>query len=303
MSKDGVRFGVITVQNVLWDQMVERWRHVEVLGFDSVWVADHWVNFMEPHTPWYEAWTLLAGLANHTTRIRIGPLISPIPFHNPAVLAKKALTVDHLSRGRLVLGLGAGLHGDRDPSYSMSGTEDWPSHERVARLREAVEIIDTLLRNEVSTYEGRYYQIRDAVTLPRPIQQPRPPITIGASGPAMRRLAVDWADTWNTVRTLYPFSKESLEQLRELSRSTDEFCERIGRDPSSLRRSVLHFHPKPGMEFAFDSADTFGEIMESIIGAGFDEIILQYPYQQQELPLFERVATEVLPKLRSLRAQ
>jgi alkanesulfonate monooxygenase SsuD/methylene tetrahydromethanopterin reductase-like flavin-dependent oxidoreductase (luciferase family) len=299
MADSVVRFGVITPQYALWDEMVRRWRNVEDLGFDSVWLGDHWVNFMEPQTPWYEAWTLLAGLATHTTRIRVGPLISPIPFHNPAFLAKKALTVDHLSGGRLELGLGAGLHGDRDPSYSMSGIADWPNHERVARLGEAVEIIDTLLRNEVSTYEGRYYQIKDAVTLPRPIQQPRPPITVAASGPAMRKLAVTWADTWNTVQTLYPFSNESLHHLREMNRSMDEFCEQIGRDPSSLRRSVLHFHREPGMEFAFDSAETFKDIVESVIEVGFDEIILQYPYSQKEVPLFERVATEILPKLRS----
>jgi alkanesulfonate monooxygenase SsuD/methylene tetrahydromethanopterin reductase-like flavin-dependent oxidoreductase (luciferase family) len=111
MSDREIKFGVITPQTVLWDQMVRRWQFVEKLGFDSVWVMDHWVNFMELHTPCFEAWTTLAGLAMHTKRIRCGPLISPIPFHNPAFLAKKALTVDHLSGGRLELGLGAGIPG------------------------------------------------------------------------------------------------------------------------------------------------------------------------------------------------
>jgi hypothetical protein len=89
-----------------------------------------------------------------------------------------------------------------------------------------------------------------------------------------------------------------LKNLRELNQSTSEFCEAIGRDPTSLRRSVLHFHPEPGMEFAFDSAPIFTEIVESIIDAGFDEVILQYPYRETELPLFEQVSLEVLPKLR-----
>jgi alkanesulfonate monooxygenase SsuD/methylene tetrahydromethanopterin reductase-like flavin-dependent oxidoreductase (luciferase family) len=196
----------------------------------------------------------------------------------------------------LELGLGAGIPGSYDPSYAMSGTEDWPGNERVKRLGEAVEIIDMLLRNEVSTYEGSYCE---AVMHPSPVQQPRPPITIGAGGPMMRKLSARWADSWNVTRTLYPFSDDSLKKLRELNQSTSEFCEAIGRDPSSLRRSVLHFHPEPGMEFAFDSVHIFTEIVESVLDAGFDEIILQYPYHQKELPLFEQVSLEALPKLRS----
>jgi alkanesulfonate monooxygenase SsuD/methylene tetrahydromethanopterin reductase-like flavin-dependent oxidoreductase (luciferase family) len=299
MSGREIKFGVITPQWVSWGEMVRRWELVENLGYDSVWVADHLVNFMEIHTPAFEAWTTLAGLAAHTKRIRCGPLISPIPFHNPAFLAKKAVTVDHLTGGRLEIGLGAGIPGSYDPSYSMSSTDDWPGNERVGRLGEAVEIIDMLLRNEVSTYEGNYYQIKEAVMHPRPVQQPRPPITIGANGPLMRKLAARWADTWSIVWTLYPLSDESLKDLSELNQSTSEFCEAIGRDPASLRRSVLHFHPDPGMEFAFNSVHIFTEVIESVIDVGFNEIILQYPYRETELPLFEKVSFEVLPRLRS----
>jgi alkanesulfonate monooxygenase SsuD/methylene tetrahydromethanopterin reductase-like flavin-dependent oxidoreductase (luciferase family) len=298
MNRRSVQFGVITIQSVSWDEMVRRWQHVEELGFDSVWVGDHWVNFMEPHTPWFEAWTLLAGLARHTTQIRIGPLISPVTFHHPAILARKALTVDHLSNGRLVLGMGAGLRGDRDPSYSMTGIEDWPAHERVERLAETVDIVDLLLRNEVATYEGAYYQIREAVMLPRPVQKPRPPITIAAGGPRMRKLAARVADTWNCVRALYPDTQESYQYLRTMNGYMSDICEVLGRSPSSLRRSVLHFHREPGMEFPFDSADQCGEILERIMDIGFNEVILQYPYYEDQIPRFEQVATEVLPKLR-----
>ena len=294
-----IRFGVITPQYVSWDRMVARWQHVEQLGFDSVWVADHWVNFMEPHRPWFEAWTLLTGMAMHTARIRIGPLISPIPFHNPAFLARQALTVDHISGGRLEIGLGAGLRGDRDPSYSMAGAEDWPNRERVARLREAVEIIDMLLRNEESSFEGRYYRVQGALMAPRPIQRPRPPITIAASGIETRKVAAQWADTWNTVSRLYP---PPLNPSNDSVRRTDRwmnYASSIGREPSTLRRSVLHFHPQPGMEFCIESAEMFREIMESVIEIGFNEIILQYPYYDEELPLFDTVVGEVLPLLRA----
>lgn len=293
------RFGVITPQWALMDELVERWQYVEKLGFDSVWVADHWVNFMQPDTPWFEAWTLLASLALHTTRIRLGPLISPIPFYNPAFLARKALTVDHISSGRLDLGLGAGIPGAYDPSYAMAGVEDYSGAERVKRLREGVLIIDQLLRQETTTYAGNYYQVEDAVMQPRPVQKPRPPITIGAIRPAMRQLAAQHADTWSFTPSLYPLTKETLQFIRQTNIWMDDYCEQIGREPASLRRSVLHFNPKPGMEFPFKSVAEFQEIVESVLDAGINEIILQYPTKRKELPLFERVATEILPKLRA----
>lgn len=156
-----LRFGVLTPPSVRWEQMVKRWQTIEALGFDSVWVPDHFVDFRQPRTPRFEAWTLLAGLATQTTRIRIGTLITAMPFRNPAFLARQALTVDHLSQGRLELGLGTGASGEIDPSYAMTGIDDWAPPERVARFREVVEIVDQLLRNEVSTYQGRYYQLKD----------------------------------------------------------------------------------------------------------------------------------------------
>lgn len=293
------RFGVITPQWVLWDKLVEQWQYVEKLGFDSVWVADHWVNFMQTHTPWFDAWTLLGGLALHTTRIRFGPLISPIPFHNPAFLARRALTVDHISSGRLELGLGAGIPGEYDPSYSMAGIEDYSGRERVERFKEGVIIIDMLLSQDVSTYQGNYYKVQDAVMQPRPFQKPRPPITIGAIGPAMRRLAARHAETWSFTKSLYPFTDDTLQYIRQTNRWMDDYCEKIGRDPASLRRSVLHFNPNPGMEFPFESLGEFRDTIESVLEVGINEIILQYPTSRSELPLFEQIAMEVLPKLRA----
>jgi alkanesulfonate monooxygenase SsuD/methylene tetrahydromethanopterin reductase-like flavin-dependent oxidoreductase (luciferase family) len=294
-----IRFGVITPQEVLWDELVRRWRSIESLGFDNVWVGDHWVNFLQPSSPWFEAWTLLAGLATHTNRIRFGPLISPIPFHNPAFLARQALTVDHISSGRLELGLGAGIPGERDPSYAMAGIENYAPQERVERFGESVAIIDLLLRQDVTTYEGRFYRVQNAVMQPRPIQHPRPPITIGAHGPAMRKLAARFADSWSITRSLYPFSDTTFADIRAMNDSMDHDCEELGRDPSSLRRSILHFNPEPGMEFPFESAAAFQETMERVLEAGTNEIILQFPSSQDELPLFERVAIDVLPKLRT----
>jgi alkanesulfonate monooxygenase SsuD/methylene tetrahydromethanopterin reductase-like flavin-dependent oxidoreductase (luciferase family) len=291
-----LRFGVIALQNAPWGEMVERWQSIEELGFDSVWVADHFVDFSRPREPWFEAWTLLAGLATQTSRIRIGTLVTPTAWRNPAFLARMTMTVDHLSNGRLELGLGAGATGDIDCSYAMTGIEDWASGERVARFREAVEIIDRMLRNKVTTYEGRYYRVVESAMSPSPIQEPRPPITIGANGPRMLRIAARYADTWNTYGGMGLSAVEMLKATRERSAFLDECCEKIGRDPASLMRSLLLFGPPA--EKAYSSEDGFSEVVEEYGDAGISEFIVYYPLRDEHLPCFERIAKEIIPELR-----
>jgi alkanesulfonate monooxygenase SsuD/methylene tetrahydromethanopterin reductase-like flavin-dependent oxidoreductase (luciferase family) len=290
-----LRFGVLTLPSVRWEQMVERWQTIEALGFDSVWVADHFVNFTQPQTPWFEAWTLLAGLATHTTRIRLGTLITAIPFRNPAFLARQALTVDHLSQGRLELGLGTGVSGAIDPSYAMTGIDDWAPPERVARFREVVEIVDQLLRHEVSTYQGRYYQLQDTVMQPRPIQKPRPPLTIGAHGPVMLKITARYADTWSSFGGFGLSAEAMLTVTRQRNEALDTYCAEIGRDRLTLRRSLLLFPPIRDM--VYESVDAFTDVIEQYREGGINEFILAYPTKDAQLPVFERIAREVISKL------
>jgi alkanesulfonate monooxygenase SsuD/methylene tetrahydromethanopterin reductase-like flavin-dependent oxidoreductase (luciferase family) len=291
-----LRFGIITVQNCPWKMEVERWHFIEKLGFDSVWVADHFVDPYKPDSPWFEGWTLLAALAAQTTRIRIGTLVSSIPLRNPAMLARQALTVDHISNGRLELGLGTGV--SWDPSYSMIGIENWSPQERVTRFREVVEIVDLCLRNKVTTYRGQYYQLKDAVITPQPIQQPRPPITIGAVGPLVLKIAARYADTWNSVPGEWRTSPDKmLEHTHRRTKLLDGYCEKIGRDPQTLRRSLLIFGSEA--EAVFNSVDVFEAVVERYQNVGITEFIFYYPFKDEQIPVFEQIARNIIPKLRA----
>ena len=292
-----LRFGVAAVQiGVTWEEMGERWRYLEELGFDSVWLADGFVWYRDTKAPWFEAWTLLAALAVQTSRIRIGTLVTAIPFRNPAFLARQAMTVDHISNGRLELGLGAGVTGGGDPSYRTAGIEDFAPRERVARFREAVEIIDSLLRDEVSTFEGLYYQTKDAVIEPQPVQRPRPSITIAAAGPAMLKVAARHADAWNTLWEPGRSAAEMEEVIRQRSRILDDQCAAEGRDPSTVRRSLAVYHHE--LDTAYDSVDAFEDDVGRFSDVGIDEFILNFPLREDQLPIFERIARDAIPRLR-----
>lgn len=296
----GVRFGVVTIQNVDWPTMARRWRYLESLGFDTVWLVDHFVNPRHPDEPWFEAWALLAALAAQTERIRIGTLVSPITYRNPAVLARAALTVDHISGGRLELGLGAGGF---PLDHTMTGSDVWEAGERVERFREALEIVDRLLSQEVTSYRGRYYTVDGAIMQPRPIQQPRPPITVGAFGRRMLELTAAHADGWNFSTSGGPERRAGrtasadpmLELARERNRLLDERCRAIGRDPAEIRRGVTLAGTA---QVVWTSVEQFRELVARYRVAGFDEFVLHWPRDEEQRRVMEQVASEVLSDLR-----
>ena len=297
--ENNLRFGVITVQNAHWETLVDRWRLIEEAGFDTLWVADHFTVPFPSYAdmPWFEAWTTLAGLAAATSRIRIGTLVTAIPWRNPAWLARQALTVDHISHGRLELGIGSGGHGDI--GHSMTGVEDWKPRERVRRFREYVEILDLLLREPVATYDGRYYRLKEAHMQPRPVQRPRPPITIGAYGPLMLRHTARYADAWNRIGGL---TEGELEEVRHQNRLLDGYCAEMGREPETLRRSYVMCERAAirnlGPMSIYESTDAFTEGVERCLDVGISEFILGYPNVDEQVPVFEEIAREVIPGLR-----
>ena len=294
-----LRFQVLCLPNVPWDVLRQRVIRLEELGVEAAMLPDHFVDWTNPPSPWFESWTALTGLAGATTTIRLGTSVAQIPFRHPALFARQALTLDHVSGGRLEIGLGTGLL--HDPSYAMVGIPDWEPKERVARLGEYVEIVDRLLRDEVTSFAGEFYRVEGAIMNPRPVQSPRPPITVGALGPVMMGHAARLADTWNSLSFQESFDDQVAETRRRIT-AMDEICASIGREPSTLRRSYTMFdaraRPRGGSIDYYESPDRFEDMAGRIIELGMDEIGLYHPLDERQVATFERIATDVLSRLR-----
>ncbi|MDP8921642.1 MAG: LLM class flavin-dependent oxidoreductase [Chloroflexota bacterium] len=282
-----LRLGILTLPNV-WTEMVERGQRAEAMGFDSFWTADHYVNPYGPPTPWFEGWTSLAALAALTSRIRVGVPVTCITFRNPVLFAKEALTVDHISGGRLELGLGAGYD---ELEHRMMGISFPPPPERVARFREVVEIVDGLLRHRELTYHGRYYHAEGATLRPPPVQQPRPPLVLAGKGPRMLKVIAAHADTWN--------SSSTLDDMRARNRFLDEQCAALGRDAGEIRRSLLVSRLADERAPAvWESRELFLEIVGRYREAGVTEFVCYWPSTPAGDRGLERIAAEIVPTLR-----
>jgi alkanesulfonate monooxygenase SsuD/methylene tetrahydromethanopterin reductase-like flavin-dependent oxidoreductase (luciferase family) len=294
-----LRFQVLCLPNVPWDVLKERVLRLEELGLEAAVLPDHFVDWTNPPSPWFESWTALTGLAAATTTIRLGTSVTQIPFRNPALFARQALTLDHISGGRVEIGLGTGLV--HDPSYAMVGVPDWQPKERVARLGEYVEIVDRLLRDEVTSFAGEFYRVDGAIVNPRPVQSPRPPITVGALGPVMMRHAARHADTWNSLSFLESFD-DQVDETRRRGALMDEICAAVGREQATLRRSYTMFdaraRPRGGSIDYYESTGRFEDMVGRIIELGMDEVGLYHPMDERQVATFERIATDVLPRLR-----
>ena len=292
-----IRFGVMTVQNLPWEKEVERWKLIESLGFDSVWLADHFTDPVNHAGHWFESWTLLASLAVVTEKIRIGTLVSSMPLRRPAVLARQALTIDHISNGRLELGLGTGASGD--PVHKMLGIDDWVGLERVERFTDQIEVIDRLLRHDVSSYDGKFYKLNEATMNPQTIQKPRPPVVIAAMGKSMLKIAAKYADTWNSFgsedwRTP---AEKILENTRKRVELMDRYCDEIGRNPEKLRRSLL-FYSRHGRTI-LDSEENFRDVINQYKEIGMNEFIIYYPFfDSKQIENIKLIAKDVIPDLR-----
>ena len=224
---------------VHWPELAAMARVAEDVGFDSLWLGDHLLYRNageEAKGPW-EAWSTLAALAAITSRVQLGPLVASTSFHNPAMLAKKAATIDEISGGRLILGLGAGWN---EVEYRAYG---FPYDHRVSRFEEAFTIIRTLLRDGAIDFEGRYYTARDCELLPRGPRPAGPPLMVGSIAERMLRITLPHVDSWNAWFSWYGNTPDG---IRPLNATVDAACRGAGRDPAEVERTAAVLVRLPG---------------------------------------------------------
>lgn len=295
-----IRFQVLTLPGRPYAEYRTQVLRLEELGFDIAAVPDHFCDWANPPAAWLECWTLLAALAAETSTIRLASNVAQIPLRNPGVLAHQAITVDHVSGGRLELGIGTGL--TIDPGTEMIGLPNWSNPERAARFGEYIELVGLLLSQEVTTFDGRYYQATNAVMNPSSLQSPRVPVVAAALGPKMMSHAARWADTWNTMSFDSDFAAQ-IDELGTRAQRMNELCASIDRNPESLRRSANLFDAQAraqgGRLRYYDDEALFEHLVRSLVAAGFTDIGLYYPSDPDQIPAFEHLATNVIPELRN----
>ncbi|GAA1818793.1 LLM class flavin-dependent oxidoreductase [Luedemannella flava] len=265
----------------MWAEISGLALHAEELGLDSVWLCDHMLYAAPDGSRvdgMHEAWTILSALAAVTSRIELGQLVMCASFRNPALLAKMAVTADHVSGGRVTLGVGAGWH---DPEYDAYG---WPTDHKGGRFDEALRIIVPLLRGERVSLDGRFHVARDAALVPAP--QRRVPVLVAGERPRMLRLVAEHADAWNAAWYGRPD-----DTLRRRVGTLDAALDKAGRDPVTLRRTVGVWVTDPwsaaeGAEPGkfTGSASELAALIDEYAMMGFDDLIFNTsPYSRRAL--------------------
>jgi F420-dependent oxidoreductase-like protein len=303
----------------------ERWKRiaetVEALGFESLWRSDHLFSLFDvPTRPGLDTWASLAYLATATRRLRFGPLVCPITFHHPSLLARHAAAVDVLSGGRLELGVGAGWH---DREHQAFGIPYPRAGERIRRLDEGVQVIRALWHEGSASFVGRYYRLEGAVGWPKPVQRPRIPLIIGGKGPRVLEVVARHADEWNCGGSRPPADVRVKTELLVAA------CRRIDRDPRTIRRSwmgafligengaALERRARKIQEYvppraAIPTAQLPGVLrsegwlvgspeeivaqMRDLAAEGIERFMLQF-FDQEDLDALHLVARDVLPRL------
>lgn len=292
-ASPSMRFGMFLSQaDRTWPQVLEDVTMAEELGFDHAWLVDHLVDTDgPPENGCLEGWTLLAALAARTERIRLGILVSSNTFRHPALLLKEAVTVDHVSGGRVILGMGTGWHEDEHRRYGI----DLPAPpERVDRFEEAVKVVRALMTQERTTFEGRFYQLDDARLQPPPVQT-RIPLLIAAHRPRMLRIAACYADQWDTFAAMPGTATDGVEaELAERIARLDAECRAIGRDPADIRRSTW------ATADVLRSPEAYLDFVRRHRAMGFTDFTTVRP-ATDHADVLRVIARDVIPELRAGR--
>jgi len=227
---DGVHRDYPMMEHLDRESMMQGVDAVVDAGLGGLWAPDHFI--LGPHQEEYEVWTLMAALAERTDDVDLGPLVGAVTYRNPALLAKMVTTLDHLSEGRVMLGLGAGWHREEHERYGYEFPE---VNTRVDMLEEGLEVITRMFTEEAPSFDGEHYSIDGAYNQPKPVQDPHPPIVIGGAGARMLRLTARWADEWNVEIS----GRNRGPPIEYKAKKLDEYLENEGRDPDEIDRSWL----------------------------------------------------------------
>lgn len=269
-----MRLGALVLPTDPWDEAIATAQHLERLGFDHMWTYDHlsWRRYRDE--AWHATYPWLAGIAANTRTIRLGTMVSNPNIRHPLLLAKDAMTLDHISGGRLTVGIGAGGTGF---DATVMGQSELGPQERIERLEEYVPVLDQLLRGSLQNHRGDYFEINEARMLPGCVQQPRPPIAVAAGGSRGLRLTATVADAWITYgdTTLSDLSASGTERAvaRQLAQ-LEEHCAEIDRDPGEIDRIYLigntAARPLASIEAFRDFHGRYGEL-------GFTDLVFHHP--------------------------
>jgi probable F420-dependent oxidoreductase len=280
-QRNPLRYGLKFAQQIHpIDVHKDVWRIGDEAGFDHIWGFDHLIALGgDPAAPAFDGWTVLGAMAAITKRARIGLNVTGNLYRHPGLMAKIAVTVDHLSNGRLEFGVGTGWN---EPEFTQFGLPFPTAGDRVTMLDESLRAMKLLWSDPRSTYKGRFYELRDAIAEPKPVQRPHPPIWIGSKGERMLRLTARHADAWHS-------NAPTFEESVTLNKALDEACARARRDPASVRRSI---------SLRFTTPDETLRKAKETIDAGFTELLVTMgagdPRRRAE------AVAAALPRLRAL---
>ena len=297
-----MRVGVLMLPTDPWPEALERARRIEALGYDHLWTYDHvsWRRYRG--RTWFAAIPWLTGIAGATSRIRLGTMVSSPNMRHPVTLAQDAVTADHISGGRFILGVGAGGIGF---DATLFGDEPLSPDRLVARLDEFVELVERLLREPTVSHEGTYFTVNEACIRPASVQTPSVPIAIAAAGPRSIGLVARRGDAWITIlgpADLAPPEAEAAAAHR--ARLLDDACAAIGRDPAEIPR--IYLVGSTG-ERPLASVGAFDDFVGRYSALGFTDLVFHHPRPDDPVwnepeSIVEDIATEVLPRLHAASA-
>jgi alkanesulfonate monooxygenase SsuD/methylene tetrahydromethanopterin reductase-like flavin-dependent oxidoreductase (luciferase family) len=291
-----MKYGVLILPEARWSEAKGLWQRAEALGFNHAWTYDHlaWRSLRD--SSWFGAVPTLTAAATATQHIRLGTLVASPNFRHPVAFAKELLTLDDISDGRLTVGIGSGGDGW---DATILGQAPLPKPDKAARFEEFVALLDHLLRESKTTWEGQFYQANEARTIPDCVQRPRVPFAIAATGSRGMTLAAKFGEIWVTTGKRgveQPLdAKTGAQAVHAQIMQLDEICEQVGRDPASLQRLVL---TGPSLRAGIESQQAFDDTVGHYAEIGVTDLVTHWPRPQEpfaaDLKTFENIFSRIL---------